>query len=218
MSIYKKSNDDVTFVYFQHYDSIEQNIILDKNLQIDDWCYQFHDYKTVNYNAISPFIQKYFAPSEIILDKVDYLTKKYEIDVDNCISLYYRGTDKWLETSLGSYETYLQKLNEVMTGISTPQVIIQTDDGNFLDFMKKNCPDKNIIIMEENRVNYDGSAVHYSNTYEQNHVDIQYLFATFLIISKSKHIICSSANGSIWMMFYRGHANNVYQNLHMNWY
>ena len=37
--------------------------------------------------------------------------------------------------------------------------------------------------------------------------------ATFLILSKCKHIIMSSGNCSLWTIYYRGNADNIYQYL-----
>ena len=48
-------------------------------------------------------------------------------------------------------------------------------------------------------------------------VSIFVIFATFLIISKCKYLICSSGNCSIWMMYYRENANNIYQFLNDKW-
>ena len=36
-------------------------------------------------------------------------------------------------------------------------------------------------------------------------------------MSKCKYIICGSGNCSIWIMFYRENANNVFQNLNGEW-
>jgi hypothetical protein len=71
--------------------------------------------------------------------------------------------------------------------------------------------------VEENRTSDTNIGIHNEMPCFQNYIDIQTLFATFLIISKCKYIICSSGNCSIWMMFYRNNSHNVYQNLHKQW-
>jgi hypothetical protein len=74
-----------------------------------------------------------------------------------------------------------------------------------------------IIIILENSTSSTSTGIHFEKNNNENYNDIQYLLSTFLIISKCKYIICSSGNGSIWIMFYRGNAINVYQNLNKVW-
>jgi hypothetical protein len=45
----------------------------------------------------------------------------------------------------------------------------------------------------------------------------KYYLAITIIMSKCKYIICGSGNCSIWIMFYRENANNVFQNLNGEW-
>jgi len=75
----------------------------------------------------------------------------------------------------------------------------------------------NVIVIIENSTSYTNRGIHKEKTPSDNYNDVQTLFATFLIISKCKYIICSSGNCSIWMMYYRENANNVFQNLNKVW-
>jgi hypothetical protein len=216
-TMYKcNDNDDVTFDFFKHYDN-QGDISLKHQIHIDSWAHQFQNYKqVVDYDAVSPFIWKYFSPSEKVCNKIDELCQKYRIDFDNCIAIYNRGTDKQIETALDSYDSYLRKLNEVMPNRDV-QVLIQSDDGHFVNYMRENCRDKNLIVISENPVIYTSAGVHNEHPREQNHHEMYYLLATFIIISKCKNIMCSSSNGALWIMYYRGHANNVSQSLHRQW-
>ena len=45
----------------------------------------------------------------------------------------------------------------------------------------------------------------------------KYYFAITIIMSKCKHIIFGSGNCSMWIVFYRGNANNIYQFLNGKW-
>ena len=209
-------NDDVTFDFFKHYNDLK-NVELKRPFNIDSWTHQFRNYKEiVDYNAISIYVWKYFSPSEKVCNKIDELCQKYRIDFDNCIAIYNRGTDKQIETALDSYDSYLRKLNEVMPNRDV-QVLIQSDDGHFVNYMRENCRDKNLIVISENPVIYTSAGVHNEHTREQNHHEMYYLLATFIIISKCKNIICNSCCGSLWITYYRGNANNVFQNLNCQW-
>ena len=200
---FKINNDDI-----QHIQDIY--IDIDNN--------QYANYNTVRYNEIIPFVEKYFSPSTNINNIYSHLIKKYNIDANNCIGLYYRGTDKYTETTLGSFELFYNKLISILEPNIT--VLIQTDSYSFLNYMiDKDI--KNVIIINENKCSYSNNGIHNESTTLQNFNEIQYLFATFLIISKCKYVICSSGNCSIWMMYYRimyyrmmyyqGNLNNVYQ-------
>jgi len=217
------NKNEVTFEFFNHYDNIDIPITYNKFIPIDRMCFQFDDYKNkVDYPSIIPFIKKYFSPSSNIQTILNELIKKYNISTDDCIAIYYRGTDKIIETIVGTYDSYYEKLKEVIENKPHLQILIQTDTTPFLDFMLEKLKDDskfngNIIVINENSTSSTDIGIHNEKTRSENFEDIKYLFATFLIISRCKYIICSSGNCSIWMMFFRGNANNVYQNLNTSW-
>jgi len=83
--------------------------------------------------------------------------------------------------------------------------------------MKDQCINKNIIIINENVTSYNDIGVHHESTNSENYIQMFNLFATFLIISKCKYIICSSGNCSLWMIYYRENTINVHQNINKKW-
>jgi hypothetical protein len=176
------------------------------------------NYKHLDFESLAPFIKKYFSPSQGIIDIRDSIVSKYKIDVQNCIGLYYRGTDKSSETQLGSFDSFYNKLIEISQNSleSQKQILIQTDSSQFLDYMNSKCKNSNIIIIKENSTSYSNRGIHHEKSSFENYIDIQNLYATFLIISKCKYVICSSGNCSVWMMYYRGNGINVHQSLNNN--
>jgi hypothetical protein len=225
-SLYKcVQNADITYDFFDHYENFNQEITCDKHIDINDFNFQFSNYKEVDYKNMISFVKKYFSPSSNILMIENDLILKYNINTENCIGLYFRGTDKAGETELDSFESYYNKLIEIIKlSEQNIQIIIQTDSAYFLDFIKNKG--LNIIVIRENDVSYTNRGIHNEKTFNENYIDIQNLFATFLIISKCKYLICSSGNGSIWMMYYRmmyekpiknDPIKNVHQNLNKNW-
>lgn len=216
---------DITYDFFEMYSNKNIKILYEKYIPIDIMNFQFDNYKNVDYMYIIPFVEKYFSPSQKIIDIRNYLLLKYNIDTENCLGLYYRGTDKYTETQLDSFDSYYNKLIKIidMQLDKNIQIIIQTDTSQFLEYINEkfnnenNTYRKNIIIIEENSTSYTQSGIHNEKSRDENYIDIQYLYATFLIISKCKYIICSSGNCSIWMMYNRGCAKNVYQNLNKEW-
>ena len=220
--MYKIDKDkDITYEFFEHYNNIVENILgLDQKYikyDITDG-FQFDNYKDLPYEYLLPFVKKYFTPSGKILDIHYLLIQKYNIDLENLVGIYYRGTDKYLETPLASFESFYNKLNEVLEKENPGmQILVQTDSGQFLDYMKEKCVNNKIIVITENGTSYTNKGIHNEKTNKENYVDMHFLLSTFLILSKSKHLICSSSNCSIWMVYYRGGAENVYQSLDGKW-
>lgn len=211
--------ENVTYDFFKHYDSINIDIPYEQYNNIINSDNQFSNYKEVNYNSFTIFIRKYFTPSDKINNIYNKLINKYKINLENCISIYFRGTDKRRETRIDSFESYYNKIIEIIniSGNKDIQILIQSDTAQFVDYMKERLINYNLIIINENKSSYYGQGIHISKTTKENYIDMHFLLATFLIISKSKYIICSSCNCSIWMMYFRENAENIYQNLNKKW-
>lgn len=210
------SDRDVTFDFFEHYDYSNSTVQYSKDIYIDIYNFQFTNYKTVNYSIILPFVRKYFSPSKEIMYVSNKLRTEYNIETENCIGVYYRGTDKKWETSLGEFDTYYHTLNEIINMNPQLQILIQTDSSQFLNYMKGKL--NNIIVIKENSTSYTDRGIHNEKKANENYKDMKNLMATFLIISKCKYVICSSGNCSIWMMYYRENADNVFQYLNNVWF
>jgi hypothetical protein len=199
-------HSDITHHFFEiHEESIPfyERISVTQDTRED----QFSDYRLLNVESLRPFIHTYFSPIKEIQAIQQQLLIKYNIDLSNCIGIYYRGTDKYGETQLGDFEKYSEQLLKLQqTG---KQIIVQTDSANFLEYMKLWHP--SIITVQENRVSKTNNGIHNESSRTANYTDIKYLFATFLLLSQCDQLIVSSGNCSLWIMYYRGHVRNVYQ-------
>ena len=147
------------------------------------------NYANLDYKNIKPLIKKYFSPSAKINETINNIKKKYNIVFSNTVSLYYRGTDKKIETQLASFIDYI-------------------NDKKL----------KNVVIIDENKTSYSDRGIHNEEPRKTNYQDMFYFLSTIIIISKCKYIICSSCNCSIWTLFYRGNSENVIQYLNGTWY
>jgi hypothetical protein len=214
--LYKKNqNEDITFDFFEHYDTTEDITI--NNYIIFDVDYQFIHYSKLDYNNLSPIIDKYFYPSKQILQIVDNMEKKYNINYNNTIGVYYRGTDKYTETPLSSFDEFYTKIKEINDLYVDNQIIIQTDTAQFIDYIKNKNLD-NIIIFDENDTSYSNKGIHNEKSNIENYYDILNIFSIFLILSKCDYFICSSGNCSMWIALYRKNFKNVYQFLNKKFY
>ena len=178
-------------------------------------CYdnQFKRYKELMFDQISPFISKYFTVTPEISHLANTLIHKYKLTPPNTIAVYYRGTDKGTETPLGSFNDFKIKIQKIRTN---ERLLIQTDSAGFLEYMTEAGID--FTRIEENIVTHGEQGIHLQYKPTANYHMIKYFIATILIMARCKSVICSSGNCSLWLMYYRGHAMNVWQNLNNEWF
>lgn len=161
---------------------------------------QFSNYKNINFKDITPFIVKYFSPSDTILKIVSDLESKYMLDYANLAGFYYRGTDKIIETNICDVDSYIEKAIQIKKDNPTIKFLITSDEIHVINLFRTHFPD--VIVIEELLHNMGRSFIH-----------SQLFLANVLIMSKAKHLICSSGNVSLWMTLFRGHNNNIHQYL-----
>ena len=214
-SIYKPSHieGDIMHHFFKKNDI---NIVYSDDMYYDH-VLQFTKYNNLNYAKFTPFIEKYFSPHQDILDIKTKIKNKYNINVDEYCAVYYRGTDKKIETTIGSFDTYIDKMNELLTKEPTIKFIIQSDSKDFIDIVKGKFTNS-VSFDEENVPSTSDKGIHNESSPDNNYNIIKNFLAIVYLISKCKYIICSSGNCSIWMMLYRGNSNNVQQFLNNEWY
>lgn len=215
---------DVTFDFFKHYslyselgDNIPFVIPIknenDKNMYLNPMDIWKIKYAHFNFKLLNPVIEKYFTPSDKILENVLFIVDKYKIDYDKCIGVYYRGTDKFKEAKVPSFDTYYNKINEILSSKKHTQILIQTDSEPFLNFLKSKKI-QNMIIIKENKTSKSKQGIHKTKSGKDNYKDMVNLFSTFLIISRCKNIIYNSSNCSLWISLYRKNVNNTSQFTH----
>jgi len=208
--IYKiKKSDDITPEFFNYNNNI--NIKFINILSYDGGIthMQYKNYLNIDYNNINQFIEKYFYPSERIINIKNELLVKYNIIYSECIGVYYRGTDKSNEIKLPTFLQFEIKVKEILDKNMNMNILLVTDSEQMLDYFT-NKFDK-IIFIKENRVASNYVGLHMQSTNEQNYRDISYLLASFIILSKCKYYISGSSNGSLWTMFYRRNSENCFQ-------
>jgi len=176
---------------------------------------QYYKYKDIDYKSLEPFINKYFTPSHDIINIKNKIIEKYKIDVNKYCAVYYRGTDKITETTIGGFDTYIDKMNELLKTDKNIKFIIQSDNQHFIDDVKLKF--SNTISFDENVASYTDKGIHNENTQDDNYEIMKNFLAIIYLVAQCKYIICSSGNCSIWMMYYRGHGNNVKQFLNNEW-
>jgi len=180
---------------------------------------QFSNYKLLNFNTIIPIFNKYFKLNNTILNNVEYLINKYNLNLqDELCGVFYRGNDKVLETQKPTYNEVILKAKELKETNSKIKFVIQTDEKEFLYAFLSVFPDSlyfNEMYVINNKP--DSNVVKFLNNKNKkahviNFVSIIYLF------SKLKYLITTSGNCELFIILYRNNAKNLHQYLKKNKY
>jgi hypothetical protein len=210
--IYKSgtNTNDITCKYFSNnFDcEIKYEYPIDFREQ-----YQYIAYKTLKFKDLTPFVKKYFSPSEDIKNNINYIENKYNIDnyQDICV-LFYRGNDKTTETVLPSYELIVEQARTLYNENNNIKFLVQSDETEFIDRMIQEFPNNSFYLKDEIRTikKSNNLSVDKINS-ETNFVYSQYYLAITIIMSKCKYLICTTGNCSLWIVLYKGTVDNVYQ-------
>ena len=214
---YKNKVGDITYDYFHHYNDISCNIIYSTHNPYHHH-YQFIKYTDINYSELTPFITKYFTLADPIKSIVSTIKTKYNIDYNNTCVLFYRGNDKITETKLCGYDEYKRYADNMLAKNPTIQFLIQSDETEFIEMFTKLYPSNTVYFKDEIRHMHKCKSTVDITMRSMNNLYSKYYLAITYIMSQCKYIICGSGNCSLWIMLYRGHANNILQNLNGIWY
>jgi len=215
------SNDDVTYDYFEHYDTPknrEINVPYTQNIIFNN-VQQFDNFQKLDFKNIIPIVNKYFSPQTNILDIISDLENRYNItDYENMCVLFYRGNDKITETTLSSYEEVIEKANIILSKNKNIKFLIQSDETNFIARMLNEFPNNSFFLNNDIRhVEKQNNSIDLMCK-DSNYIFSKKFLAITIIMSKCKYIIFGSGNCSLWILFYRNNADNIMQYLNGNWY
>lgn len=213
---YKNINDnDITYDYFENYNMT--NIQINPPINFHN-LYQFILYSDLDYSNITPLIKKYFSPSNVIKTIINDMELKYNLIYENICVLFYRGNDKVTETHLCNYDEYLTYAIELLKINPNIIFLIQSDESEFIEFMTIQFPNNSFYFKDEIRhMQKCNDTVDIKFAVTNNEFSKKYLAIT-IIMSKCKYILCGSGNCSLWIMLYREHNKNTFQNLDGSWY
>ena len=209
---YGTNMNDVTYEYFLHNNNFDYTITYENPIDFRE-LYQFTDYTKLNYNKLTPFIKKYFSPTPQIENKIRFIENKYNIaNYDNICVLFLRGNDKITEFKLPSYNDYIEKARLLYNENPNIKFLIQSDEIEFIERMILEFPNNSFYFKDEIRTIHkcDNLMTAYKEK-EKNFEYAKIYLAITIIMSKCKYIVCSTGNCSLWILLYRGNADNLYQ-------
>ena len=171
-------------------------------------------YNKLKLNLLNRLVSAYFTPSTNIKEIINTIEKKYLIDYENTCTIYYRGTDKKVETGLAGYDEFFNKAEEILQKNPNIRFFLQTDEIEFATAFQEKFT---------NNFSIDGLTMVHSNNSDGPHGSLPrpkrvahavLFLAAVIIMSKTKHVITSSGNAALWIVLYRGNVRNVQQYLH----
>lgn len=180
---------------------------------------QYVDYRTLNFNMLNQFRDKYFAPSKYVSEIFTNLIRKYDIDFSNTCAVVFRGNDKQREMQIAPYSEFIHKAQEVndsifkMKGLSDTKgmrYFVLPDETEFLQAFTQSVPNS-FCPSEVAHMPKQDSAVFYETPKPDRANQAANFLAALIVASRCKHLIIHSGNVALWSVIYRGNCDNVHQ-------
>src|SRR5208282_2604078 len=170
-------------------------------------------YRDLRFDKLTPYIGNYFAPSEIVTKKLDELVRKYEIDFNNTLGLWYRGTDKFTELVPVPPRYYVAEVRRLLRKNPRLRVLLQTDQEQVRDIFVKELGER-AFYFSELPVTKSSIGIHNISRDDRGISNFEFgitLLAVANIFAKCRYVVTHTGNVSLWMYLYRGTARDTCQ-------
>lgn len=208
-----QEHEDIKSHYFQECsDNTAIEYKKDVNIVDHDIEDQFCDYRTINFDLITPFVKAYFTPSLQIQDIIHKMEQKYQIDYQNTCAVFLRGNNKQTEIKLPEYELYLEQAKIIHQKNPNIRFLVQSDETEFLQLFAKEFPNNHVIFWDEIRHISKNNATTVDLIYPNlNSIMSKNFLAITWIMSQCNYIVCNTGNCSMWIALFRGNMKRVIQ-------
>jgi hypothetical protein len=197
---YRQREDLYPILYKQNQENIKK--LKEKDFNFEYWCPTAIPFTFLKMEDVKLVEDAYFQPSDIIIQRVIELEKKYNIDYENTVAVFHRGTDKGREAELQDVEWWIEYTDKILD--KPYRILFQTDEISFKEkFTEKYNP--NIFTFDEMIFSQNYVTPVYNRV--QWSIDFESIMR---IISKCYKIFTHAGNGGIIPVLYRGNLNNVY--------
>ena len=188
---------------------------------IDPFKHQFMNFDNIKFDLVNKITDFYFTPSINVQNIILTMENKYSINYNETLAIFFRGADKKQETKLPTYDEYLNNVNTtILNDANIKSIIIQSDEYNFIEFMKQNIKkinnNINIIVFTDEIQTLKGSEIKKYHSVDRinkskNFHYSKHFLAITNIISKSYKIIINSGNIGFFIVLFRKNNKNVIQ-------
>ena len=170
-------------------------------------------YRDLEFDKLNPYISNYFAPSEIVRNKINDLVNKYKIDYDNTIGVWYRGTDKFTELTPVPPRYYVAEIQRLIRKNPRLRVLLQTDQEQIRDIFVREFGEQ-VFYLSELPVTKSLIGIHHISTEERGTSNFEFgttLLAVINIVAKCRYVVTYTGCIGLWTYLYRGNAQNTCQ-------
>ena len=194
----------------------ENDIIYETEITMD-FSFAWNDYKNINFKYITPFINKYFSPSNTVKLCINNFINKYNIDFENTAYVLYRGNDKVTEMKIATYDEFITQAKLIRKNNPTIKFLIQTDELEFRETFINyfgNCFyfDELPVIKKNIQTNVHHTLL----SGEKQNFSIN-LLSSIRCGSNCKYIINHTGNVGLWAILYRSNTHNTFQYINSKW-
>jgi hypothetical protein len=197
------NEDYYNFLYKTDLQNIDK---INKNFNSKTFCATEVKHKDLDFKNYVPIENVYFLPSQQVLENIDLLVNKYNINYSNTLAVLHRGNDKWKESKLLSVETWIQVIEENYK--EGQRILIQTDEDTvkqkLLNYFKDRCFFFEEMIFEnspDTNIKPNVNKKEWSLNFE----------SIMRIISKCNRIINHAGNCAMIPILYRGNTEGTVQ-------
>ena len=149
---------------------------------------------------LNQYITKYIRIKSDIQSKIDKVIKE-SFAGKYIIAVHYRGTDKKSEAPRTKYDKVLGAIKEQIEKLDQDyRIFIATDEQGFLDYSKKQFPDR-VIYYEHATRSKDSTPVHL-NKKNSPYSNGEEAIIDALLLSKGNILIRTSSNLSRWSTYF----------------
>lgn len=204
----KDPNQDIYSDFHRINDEINLDLFVDIPLPDSNKC-QFDLYRFDVYNQIR---DRFFNPSDLILERKNILINKYKFDPQKTISVLYRGTDKGTELRLGSPTEYLKVVKSILKDNPNFKVLLQTDQTQVIQYFYEQLGD--ILITFEETPSTSSNKVIWSLMEQSDRDSVdwsQWFDAALRCVAECKYMVNHTGNVAFFANLYRGNVDQVYQ-------
>ena len=170
-------------------------------------------YKSLDHAAITYFVDRYFTPSASVRALQAHWASKYDVEIGSAVVVCYRGTDKVTEVKPASFEDYADQIGR-MAGASAVDIIVQTDQKQFLEFIGDRFPGR-VKFIDDIPMTTGTTVIHNLDLTDEFGLTRRdfglRLFAMAAWLSQARWLLTSSGNVGFWLALLRGHSRGLYQ-------
>lgn len=167
------------------------------------------EYTQSELSELAPTLKSTFAPSDIVLQRKNQIEFKYGLDLDKCIAMHFRATDKVTEVSDLELSIFIEKVQALKENYPDFSVLVQTDSSEAFNSIRSQIDSPLIKIVELPQSDTSVGA-HYLRKKDRIEDAINY-FAVLLILSECRFLVTHTGNGGLWEYIYRNHNDGFVQ-------